>query len=58
MACAVWLVTLAVADDWLDSFAYWAKQHEALAAGCLVALFVPAALLFAPLDVPLYLIAG
>jgi uncharacterized membrane protein YdjX (TVP38/TMEM64 family) len=58
MTCCVWLVTRAVADDWLDLFAHWATQHEAWAAGCLVALFVPAALLFAPLDVPLYLIAG
>lgn len=58
MVGAVWLITLAVADDWLDTFAAWAKLHETLAAGCLVVLFIPAAFLFAPLDVPLYLIAG
>ena len=52
------LVVMGVRDDWLDLFLGWAEQHRYAASISIVALFIPVALMFVPVDVPLYLCSG
>ena len=55
---AVWLVCTAIHDDWADLFLAWAGDHRSSASVSIVVLFIPVALMFVPVDVPLYLCAG
>ena len=52
------LVVMGVRDDWLDLFLGWAEQHRYAASISIVTLFIPVALMFVPVDVPLYLCSG
>ena len=54
----VYLVAVGIHDDWLDLFLTWAEKHRYAASVSIVVLFIPVALMFVPVDVPLYLCAG
>jgi len=55
---AVYVAIVAVQENWLDQFSAWAQHHKLHASIALGLAFIPVALAFLPLDVPLYLIAG
>jgi len=58
VAGVVALVLTGVHDQWFQLFLGWAEAHESLASVVIILLYIPVALMFIPLDVPLYLCAG
>ena len=58
MVLAIYFAIIAVSNNWIFLFEEWADQHKLQASACLIILFIPAALLFVPVDLPLYLCAG
>jgi len=54
----VYVILLGIQEDWLDIFESWARKHKRLASLAIILSFIPTALIFIPIDIPLYLVAG